>query len=326
MRSIKKYICGFITKRMRKLIGYFKSFWKEEVKLSYLLVILCFLALSIFLEYNYKLTSTILGPYRKTLSHYFANIVFFSIPVLFSVLAYIYFYKRADLFKNAVFWLVLLYIVSAFSLRAYVYQHRDWIVLLNGGVSDNFLIRSSNQVIKALLVFATVYIFWKVSGHSRETAFYGFKLKGVDIKPYFILLLFMLPLIAIASTQADFLRKYPTFAHIIQVSFVNPVTFIKLAVYEILYGFDYVAIELFFRGFVLYAISRFLGKGAIIPMATMYVFIHFGKPMGETISSFFGGVILGVIAYETKSIAGGIIVHCGIAYMMEIGGFLGKTL
>jgi hypothetical protein len=61
-------------------------------------------------------------------------------------------------------------------------------------------------------------------------------------------------------------------------------------------------------------------------MATMYVFIHFGKPLGETISSFFGGIILGVIAYETKSIIGGIIIHVGIAWLMELGGFLGNSL
>jgi membrane protease YdiL (CAAX protease family) len=69
-----------------------------------------------------------------------------------------------------------------------------------------------------------------------------------------------------------------------------------------------------------------MGKGAILTMAAMYVFIHFGKPVGETISSFFGGMILGIIAYETNSIFGGIIVHCGIAYMMEIGGFMGNSL
>jgi len=311
---------------MRKIYGYFKTYWKEEVKVSYLLVIMGFLALSIFMEYYFRLTSTLMGPLRKTYSHYFANILFFSIPVSFSVLAYIYFYKRTELFKNAGFWFVLLYIVSAFSLRGYVYQHREWITALNGGISDGFLIRCSNQVIRAVIVFVTVYIFWKFSGHSKKTVFYGFKLKGVDIKPYFILLVLMLPLITIASTQPDFLRRYPTFASFINGNTYNPLIMAKIAVYELLYGSDYVAIELFFRGFVLYAISRFLGKGAIIPMATMYVFIHFGKPLGETISSFFGGMILGVIAYETNSIIGGIIIHCGIAYLMEIGGFLGNSL
>lgn len=311
---------------MHKLYGYFKTYWKEEVKLSYLVVIILFLAISIFAEYNYKLTLNLITPYKQTILHYFAYILFYSIPLFFSILAYIYFYNRQDLFHKASFWFVLLYIVCSFSLRGYIYQHRDIITSWNNGVYDSFFIRCSNQLIKALLVLVTVFLFWKFSGQSKRTKFYGFKLKGVDIKPYFIMLALMVPLIAIASTQADFLRKYPTFTSIINGSSIKIVTVSKVAVYELLYGTDYIAIELFFRGFVLYILSRYLGKGAIIPMATLYVFIHFGKPMGETISSFFGGVILGVIALETNSIVGGIIVHCGIAYLMEIGGFFGNGL
>jgi len=56
----------------------------------------------------------------------------------------------------------------------------------------------------------------------------------------------------------------------------------------------------------------------------MYVVIHWNKPMGELISSFFGGSLLGVISYYSKSIWGGIIVHVGIAWMMEIGAFISK--
>jgi len=311
---------------MLKIFGYFKIFWREEVKLAYLLVITGFLAVSIFLEYKYHVTSQLINPYRYTINHYYAAVVFYSIPVIFSVLAYIYFYKRNDLFRNFSFWMVLLYIVGVFAFRMYFYQHREWVISINNGIADAYLIRCASQVFKALFIFVAVFVFWKISGHSRKTAFYGFKLKGVDIKPYFILLLLMVPLVAIASTQPDFLRRYPTFAIFVKGSINNPVGMAKLGIYEILYGSDYVAIELFFRGFVLYTLSRFLGKGAIIPMATMYVFIHFGKPMGETISSFFGGMILGVIAYETNSIVGGIIIHCGIAYMMEIGGFLGNSI
>jgi hypothetical protein len=43
--------------------------------------------------------------------------------------------------------------------------------------------------------------------------------------------------------------------------------------------------------------------------------------MGEAISSFFGGLLLGIISYNTKSIQGGFILHVGIAAMMEIAGF-----
>lgn len=311
---------------MQKLYNYLKTFWTEEVKLAYFLIIIGFLTLSIFLEYKYRISEHLMNPCKGTLTHYFANIVFYSLPVLFSVLAYIYSYKRQDLFSNASFWFVLLYIICAFSLRPYFYQHRDFVIDMNDGVFNRFYINCANQFTKALLVFITVYLFWKYSGHSKKIGFYGFKLKGVDVKPYFIMLLIMLPLIALASTQPDFLHRYPTFARFVSETTYNSSVVTKMGIYEILYGSDYVAIELFFRGFVLYALSRFIGKGAIIPMATMYVFIHFGKPVGETISSFFGGMILGVIAYETNSIIGGIIVHCGIAYMMEIGGFIGNSL
>jgi len=310
---------------MLKLYGYFKTYWTEEVKLPYLLAVMGFLSICIFLEYTYDVSS-VMDSGRYTLAYFFSNIALYSIPVFFSLMAYIYFYKRSDLFKNAMFWITVLFILCAFALRSYVYQHKDWVTAMNQGVYDPYLIRCSNQVFRASLIFLMVYIFWKLSGHSKNVPFYGFKLKGIDIKPYFLLLVLMVPLIVIASTQADFLHKYPTFKAFMPGNTFSPVLLAKLGIYEFLYGFDYVAIELFFRGFVLYALSRFLGKGAIIPMAAMYVFIHFGKPMGETISSFFGGMILGVIAYETNSIIGGIIVHCGIAYMMEIGGFLGNSL
>ena len=44
--------------------------------------------------------------------------------------------------------------------------------------------------------------------------------------------------------------------------------------------------------------------------------------MGEAISSFAGGMLLGIISYNTKSIRGGLMVHLGIAWMMEIAGFI----
>jgi hypothetical protein len=58
-------------------------------------------------------------------------------------------------------------------------------------------------------------------------------------------------------------------------------------------------------------------------VACFYCTIHFGKPPGEAISSFWGGLLLGIISYNTKSIWGGLIVHLGIAWMMEAGSWLG---
>ena len=53
-------------------------------------------------------------------------------------------------------------------------------------------------------------------------------------------------------------------------------------------------------------------------MTAVYVFIHFGKPLGETIGSALGGYILGVIALYSRNIWGGIFIHMGIAFLMEM--------
>ena len=69
-------------------------------------------------------------------------------------------------------------------------------------------------------------------------------------------------------------------------------------------------------------LSRYLGKNAILPMVACYAFLHFGKPMWETIGSVFGGFGLGVLAYESKNIYGGLIVHLGVAWGMEFSAFI----
>ena len=64
--------------------------------------------------------------------------------------------------------------------------------------------------------------------------------------------------------------------------------------------------------------AKILGKDAVLPMVVTYAFLHFGKPLGETVGSIFGGYILGVIALRTKHIFGGCIIHIGVAYLMEV--------
>ena len=77
--------------------------------------------------------------------------------------------------------------------------------------------------------------------------------------------------------------------------------------------------EFFFRGFLILSLFRICGAKCIIPAACFYCAIHLGKPAGEAISSFWGGLVLGIISYNTKSIWGGLIVHLGMAWFMEAG-------
>lgn len=138
------------------------------------------------------------------------------------------------------------------------------------------------------------------------------------------MLAIMLPLIGVASTLPDFLASYPQVQDFASLDFSNASHFKHLALYELLYGLDFFSIEFFFRGFMVLAFVGIVGPRAILPMAYVYLVIHWNKPMGELISSFFGGSLLGIIAYYSRSIVGGIIVHVGIAWMMELGAFISK--
>jgi hypothetical protein len=161
--------------------------------------------------------------------------------------------------------------------------------------------------------FVIKYIFDK-----NIKSFYGLTFKGLNIKPFLGMLLFMLPLIVIASYQSGFQHTYPVFKPWMHVDNFNISQFQISAIYELFYGLDFVFVELMFRGALVIGMIAILGKDSILPMVSVYVFLHFGKPIGETISSMFGGYILGIIAYQTRSIMGGVIVHVGIAYFMEI--------
>jgi hypothetical protein len=182
-----------------------------------------------------------------------------------------------------------------------------------------------NQVIywpfKLVVVTVILFIVWKLT--NQKQSFYGTTIKDFSFTPYLLMLLIMVPLVAAASTQPDFLAVYPKLK---SISFLNEQRgngWYKL-LYELSYGSDFFTIELFFRGFLILAFSKWVGKDAILPMALFYCTIHFGKPLGECISSYFGGLILGIVIYHTRTIFGGLMVHLGIAWMMELGGYLGN--
>jgi hypothetical protein len=174
------------------------------------------------------------------------------------------------------------------------------------------------------MIFLTVILFFVWKWFDPEQLLYGLTARNLNWKPYALMLLLMLPLIAAASTQKDFLRMYPKLHT--SLSSTGYLSWFHKFLFELSYGTDFFSIEIFFRGFLILAFIKWAGKDAILPMACFYCTIHFGKPLGECISSYFGGLILGAVAYNTRSIWGGLMVHLGIAWLMEIGGYIGGAL
>jgi hypothetical protein len=180
---------------------------------------------------------------------------------------------------------------------------------------SKFLQMLLNWPLKCAFVLLIIYGVWTRQDYSKPVA--GMN-RHFNWKPYLLLLLCALPLLAISSSMNDFQTTYPKAKNI---AFIYPLTqhdFFYTFLYELSYGTDFLTIEAFFRGFVVLAFIRYAGRDAILPMAAFYCAIHFGKPFFECLTSYIGGIMLGVIVYNTRSIWGGLIVHLGMAWLMEL--------
>jgi hypothetical protein len=135
----------------------------------------------------------------------------------------------------------------------------------------------------------------------------------------------MIPLIAAASFTESFQRQYPMYWSSEAHNYLGVSEKFTALTYEVAYGFDFISVEYLFRGFMVIGMASLFGRNAILMMAVAYCFLHFGKPPGEAISSIFGGYVLGVIAYETKNVWGGIMIHLGIAWGMELAAWMQKN-
>ncbi|QOJ24192.1 MAG: CPBP family intramembrane metalloprotease [Gammaproteobacteria bacterium] len=217
------------------------------------------------------------------------------------------------------FWLLLLLAPALFALKASIANPLQNTI---EGVWGSYWAIVTTLPFKLLVVLIPLIVFYRV--FPEQPGFWGITVRGVRWQPYGLMLAMMVPLIVFAGTQPDFLQAYPRLK---QIAFIAPHTeyfgWYQL-LYEISYGIDFVTIELFFRGFLIFAFARYAGAAAILPMAVFYCSIHFGKPLLECVSSFFGGLILGIVAHRTQSIIGGLAVHLGIAWMMEISGYVGN--
>lgn len=298
---------------MRSIFGYLREYWLSLNK-GVFTVSVSLISLLIFCNYHFSISPYLSKQpfYLSVSGWYFIFLLALSFPYLLY-----YSFKHFTHQFNSKFVALLLIAPAFFAWK--MAANLDFAISSNKADNEYW-----NQVIywpfKLAVMFICLGITWQL--FNKEQPFYGTTTKGFKAKPYLLMLMIMLPLITAASTQPDFLAMYPKIKNI--ANHIHVTEGWKKLLFELSYGSDFVGIELFFRGFLILAFAKWVGKDAILPMALFYCTIHFGKPLGECISSFFGGLILGVVTYHTRTIWGGLIVHLGIAWMMELGGYIGN--
>lgn len=307
---------------MSAIFKYLQEFYKKEFRLWYFLIILFLLGICIYLNYWHGLETRYAAGGNTKWRDFFGYYLLYFIPFALAFFLQLFFYKDCNYYRNKWFWMILFLAPAFFSFRINFDFHQTIIKNICSGDEQLFWTRSLNWVVRVFVVMIPVFIIWWIKDRNNQPFYGTIVLKNV--KPYLTMLLIMIPLIALASTQNDFLQMYP------KAKFVDPLNLPSkrwyYIIYELCYGFDFISIEFFFRGFLILSLAKICGTHCVIPVACFYCTIHFGKPMGEAISSFWGGLLLGIISYNTKSIWGGLIVHLGIAWLMEAGSWIALLL
>lgn len=301
---------------MKEIFGYFTIFFKRTNK-PVLVTCTLLTGFMIWANYHYGIDAYISRQNSPISYFYYRYLIFlvaFALPYLFY-----YALNGKNYFQSTLVSSLIIIAPAIFSMKMAINTEIN--------LSEHLLWNDYwNQIIywpvRLVIMTAILFVIWKWL--YRNESFFGLTTRNFKWKPYLLLLLMMIPLIAAASTQSDFLAMYPKMQNISGVSSVTSGDWFYKLLFELSYGNDFISIELFFRGFLILAFLKAVGKDAILPMACFYCTIHFGKPLGECVSSYFGGMLLGIVVYHTRSIYGGLVVHLGIAWLMELGGSLGN--
>ncbi|MBX2916417.1 MAG: CPBP family intramembrane metalloprotease [Cyclobacteriaceae bacterium] len=310
---------------MKKLVKIIREHLRSDFKPLYYSAIALLLITSISINYSINLENGVIDKHTGKWIRAVYYFILYATGYYGTCLLVSRFNRNSSYWQKRSFWLLSLFGLLVLSVdRGFPYLH-DLVSFLDQKYNGySWLFRTGNHAMGFVIVLVPLLIFNKTLDPSRSSL-YGLTQAGT-IKPYIYLLAMLAPIILLASFHPSFSNYYPIYKTTNVAELWGWPSYLPALIFEFLYGLDFLNVELLFRGFFVIGLAQVLGKDAILPMVTIYCYLHFGKPMGETISSVFGGYILGTIALYTRSVWGGVFVHVGVAWLMEAGAYFQKLI
>jgi hypothetical protein len=304
----------FLSNLFKPVLYYLAQHRRENPSWVFYGLFACFLGVSLWWHYGTDYAMAYL--LSDWMPRFWVGALFYAVPYFFTVGLYSVCYQKTDFWLRTSFWLLSVGILFVLTMNQFSGYYLEIVSLLpielqEWGIKLGFNLNASFFY---LLIPA---VFWCFSPTLRRMHFYGCTTRDFKWQTYALMLVVMLPLLIWASFRVDFLHTYPRYLpNTAAERFISPVWTVVL--YELTYIVQFIALEIFFRGFIVMALAQYLGSASVFPMVAVYAFLHFFKPMPETLGSIFGGYILGSIAFYSRSVYGGMWVHIGIALLMEL--------
>lgn len=310
---------------MISLLQIIYSTLKEDFNFFYYLIIVSFTFLGIWINYHVVDIELTIWKQDKTYE-WLSFIFFYTIVYLFCLLVGELCKKGDFSWLNKEFFFKIVFIFSILAsvrslVGAVVNSHLQSLKIAQPlEVFMRFNLWATGSFLFSLVV---LYIFYKVYDSRKynfNNNFYGFLLpKKKQLKIYIFMAFFVIPLVVISLLTQETMKKYyPLFENrIYSLEKYNLPNWLSILIFELNYAIAFVRVELIFRGFLILSLVKIIGARAVLPMAVVYCFAHFGKPIAECVSSLFGGFLLGAVTLKHKSIVFGIALHIFLALSLE---------
>jgi hypothetical protein len=285
---------------------------------------LIFLLATVLISINYSINfeHKIIHSFYGTSLGFLVYITYYMIPYFLGIALVLSVKKEKAKLKNPQLWIksfLFISIIGSFSAWS---PHVEIAEYFGRNPFEVDYLKSLLSNLKKVIPYViSLYLIYLLYDRNSKN-FYGFAENKLRYRPFFAMLLLVLPLVVAASFLPDFQSYYPRFKYWANFNLFGLNKFEMNMIFLFCYSMDFISVELMFRGALVIGMVKLLGREAVLPMALVYMVFHFGKPIGETISSFFGGYILGVLSYNHRNIKGGIVVHIGLAWMMELAAIL----
>ncbi len=315
---------------MGTILQHLKLYVKEYARPGPYLLVAVLLITAFYVNYALDFKNSTLRVYRSAPWNFVFYLIFYAVPYISTLLIVLTNSEEAKRLREGKFWLVCLFILVALTLNrtallipAWIIDHAEPALFHQnlGAYEKYYWQRCLVNLVRLAALGGPVWIFWRLF-QKDIPHFYGLQWSGFHWRPYLVMLAVMIPPIAWASYLPAFQEMYPlcrpeSLGHIHGL----PV-WVTYPLHEFFYALRFIGVEIFFRGFLILGMVRWLGRAVLLPMVVLYAFWHFGKPFPEALGSIFGSYILGILALRTRSINGGILIHMGIALLMNLAAFV----
>jgi hypothetical protein len=312
---------------MRTIIRYIREYWKLHFDWKLYLAFFLFTGAIIGVNYGIDLEDGIID--RKYGLSEWRMVMLFGLHIIGYygvVLIGAWITGRREALRQPAFWWKSLIGFAILAFYRGFYYHYEWRHVLDRDIAI-FVLRCVKYGLGWITIALPLFMLYRLYDHRREPGFYGIRFQQIDWRPYFAMLLIVGPLAFIASFTPGFLEVYPKYPPEQGKAFAEMLglgEWSAILTFEFAYLSSFFLVELFFRGFLILGLDKYLKQDVILPMAATYAVLHFGKPLGETVSSVFGGYLLGIFAWKGRNIWGGVFIHMGVAFFMDLFAFLQK--